>query len=208
MKVEIVIALMAPAMFTTTVLAQTSAAGGRSTTQLPEGAGKDVTQKVCGSTCHGPDIIMGKGRTRDQWTAVVNTMVGRGAKASESELIQISEYLSSHFGPLMAVSAPPGRGSRSSASATGALGRGPGPLGAGAADSHIVDDAGAERGKSIYIAECITCHGVKARGGNPNLPANQQGPDLIRSIVVLHDRYGNAIGPFLAKGHPLQSGRP
>jgi hypothetical protein len=24
----------------------------------------------------------------------------------------------------------------------------------------------------------------------------------------LHDRYGNSIGPFLKKGHPLQSGRP
>lgn len=176
--------------------------------QLPDGAGREVTQKVCGSTCHGPDIIMGKGRTRDQWTAVVNTMVGRGAKASEAELIQISEYLSLHFGPNTIVSGPARRGNRSGAVAPGASGRGPGPLGAGAADSHVVDDAGAERGKSVYIAECITCHGVKARGGNPNLPSNEQGPDLIRSPVVLHDRYGNGIGPFLAKGHPRQSGRP
>ncbi len=150
---------------------------------------------------------MGKGRTRDEWTAVVNTMVSRGAKASTAELTQISEYLSSHFGPNMVVSAPPRRGGRSGGGAPGASGRGPGPLGAGAADSHVVDDAGAERGKSVYIAECITCHGVKARGGNPNLPGNQQGPDLIRSLVVLHDRYGKEIAPFLAKGHPLQSGR-
>ena len=40
--------------------------------------GKDVTQKVCGATCHGPDIIMGNGRTRDQWTGVVNSMIARG----------------------------------------------------------------------------------------------------------------------------------
>jgi cytochrome c oxidase cbb3-type subunit III len=207
MNVRILAAFALAAMFSAMAFPQPPAAGGRSAVQLPEGAGKDVTQKVCGSTCHGPDIIVGKGRTRDQWTAVVNTMVGRGAKASESELIQISEYLSSHFGPNMVVaSGPPGRGNRPGAA--GASGRGPGPLGAGAADSHVVDDAGAERGKSVYIAECITCHGVKARGGNPNLPSNQQGPDLIRSLVVLHDRYGNGIGPFLAKGHPLQSGRP
>jgi mono/diheme cytochrome c family protein len=107
-----------------------------------------------------------------------------------------------------AAAPPPGRGNRPGASAAGNSGRGPGPLGAGAADSHVVDDAGAARGKTVYIAECITCHGVKARGGNTNLPTNQQGPDLIRSLIVLHDRYGNAIGPFLAKGHPLQSGRP
>ncbi len=199
MNVRIFIAFALPSLFT--AIAQTSAVARPP--QLPDGVGKDVTQRVCGTTCHGPNLMMGKGRTRDQWTAVVNTMVSRGAKVSSSELIQISDYLTSHFGPGMAVSSPPSRGNPSSAS-----GQGPGPLGAGAADSHVVDDAGAERGKSVYIAECITCHGVKARGGNPNLPANQRGPDLIRSLTVLHDRYGAEIGPFLAKGHPLQSGRP
>lgn len=208
MNVTMLVALLLPAMFAAAGFAQTSAAAGRSAVQLPEAPGKDVTQRVCGSTCHGPDIIMGKGRTRDQWTAVVNTMVGRGAKASSAELTQISEYLSTNFGPGTIASVPAGRGNRSNAVAPGALGKGPGPLGAGAADSHVVDDAAADRGKSIYIAECITCHGVKARGGNPNLPRDQQGPDLIRSVMVLHDRYGNEIGPFLAKGHPLQSGRP
>jgi len=177
--------------------------------QLPDGTGRDVTQKVCGSTCHGPDMIMGKGRTRDQWTAGVNAMVSRGAKATQPELTQIAEYLSSHFGPNMTVAAAPQpRGNRPGGGPPSAAGRGPGPLGAGAADSHVVDDAGADRGKAIYIAECITCHGPKARGGNSNLPANQQGTDLVRSLLVLHDRYGKEIGPFLAKGHPLQSGRP
>src|SRR3954454_2015950 len=73
--------------------------GARPGTQLPDGPGHDVTQKVCGSTCHGPDIVMGNGRTRDQWTAVVNSMVARGAKASEPELAQIITYLSSNFCP-------------------------------------------------------------------------------------------------------------
>jgi hypothetical protein len=39
-----------------------------------------------------------------------------------------------------------------------------------------------------------------------------QGPDLVRSLVVLHDvlhsNEGSLIGPFLKKGHPMQSGRP
>lgn len=193
--------------FAATIPAQAPGRGGRSSPQLPDGAGRDVTQKVCGATCHGPEIIMGKGRTRDQWTAVVNAMVGRGAKATEAELMQIAEYLSSHFGPNMVVTSA-STGNRPGADAPRASGRGPGPLGAGAADSHVVDDAGAERGKSVYIAECVTCHGVKARGGDSSLPRNQQGADLIRSLVVLRDRYGNGIGPFLAKGHPLQSGQP
>src|SRR5258706_8770039 len=127
MRVRIPIACVLPAMFAATVLAQTPAPGGRSGPPLPESAGKDVTLKVCGSTCHGSDIIMGKGRTRDQWTAVVNTMVSKGAKASAAELTQISEYLSTHFAPNMVVLTPTQRGNRSGAGAPGAFGRGPGP---------------------------------------------------------------------------------
>src|SRR3954468_16417288 len=103
MKVSTIAVFGAPALFATLVLAQTAGRHGRSGPQLPDGAGRDVTQKVCGATCHGPDIIMGKGRSRDQWTAVVNTMVGRGAKASEAELVQIAQYLTTHFGPTMVV---------------------------------------------------------------------------------------------------------
>jgi len=200
--------LALPAIFAATLVAQVTGAGGQAGPPLPEGAGRDITHKVCGATCHGTDIIVGKGRTRDQWTAVVNAMVGRGAKATEAELVQIAEYLSSHFGPNMVVTGISTRGDRPGGDAPRAFGRGPGPLGAGAADSHVVDDAGAARGKAVYIAECITCHGVKARGGDSSLPRNQQGADLIRSLIVLRDRYGSGIGPFLAKGHPLQSGRP
>jgi len=69
---------------------------------------------------------------------------------------------------------------------------------AGSSDKQIVDPEAADRGKKTYIAECITCHGASARGG-PN------GADLVRSLVVLHDRYGSQLGPFLKKGHPTQS---
>ena len=79
--------------------------------------------------------------------------------------------------------------------------RGAPPPGPGPADKQTVDTAAADRGKTTYIAECITCHGPKARG-------NESGPDLIRSLVVLRDRYGSGIGPFLRKGHPTQSSKP
>src|SRR5260370_42476993 len=115
MNATVSVAFVLSAMFTASAFGQTPAVGGRPALPLPEGAGKDVTLKVCGSTCHGPDIMMGKGRTRDQWTAVVNTMVGRGAKASAAELTQISEYLSTHFAPNMIVSTPPRAGNRSGA---------------------------------------------------------------------------------------------
>jgi len=91
----------------------------------------------------------------------------------------------------------------------GAAGRGPGPAprprsvggGAGAEDKHIVDAAAAERGKKIWAAECINCHGTNARG-------TERGANLIRSVLVLHDRNASEIGPFLRKGHATQSGAP
>jgi cytochrome c oxidase cbb3-type subunit 3 len=74
-------------------------------------------------------------------------------------------------------------------------------LGAGPIDLPLVDRAAADRGRSVYAAQCITCHGTQARG-------TESGANLVRSEVVLRDRYGNALGPFLKKGHPLQSGAP
>jgi mono/diheme cytochrome c family protein len=62
----------------------------------------------------------------------------------------------------------------------------------------VVDEAAANRGRKVYAAECINCHGTHARG-------TDNGADLIRSEVVLHDRYGSTIGPFLKKGHPTQT---
>ena len=68
----------------------------------------------------------------------------------------------------------------------------------GAADRHRVEPAAADRGRKIYAAECVTCHGPSARG-------TERGANLIRSTVVLRDRYGNSIGPLLKKGHPMQT---
>ncbi len=194
--------------WSTVLLAQ--ALPSRYPAQLPNGPGKEITQKVCGATCHGQDVIMGSGRSRDQWTGVVNSMIARGAKATDAETVQIAQYLSSHFGPDYSLPVPTASARMTITQGPGTAaspGRGPGPLGSGAADSHVVDRAGADRGKTLYIAQCITCHGNKARGGNPSLPANQQGPDLVRSVVVLHDRYGNELGKLFAKGHPMQSGQ-
>jgi cytochrome c oxidase cbb3-type subunit 3 len=72
---------------------------------------------------------------------------------------------------------------------------------AGPADKPLVDFAAAERGKTVWIAECVTCHGPLARG-------TDTGPNVLRSVLFLRDRYGSEIGPFLKRGHPLQSGKP
>ena len=62
--------------------------------------------------------------------------------------------------------------------------------GAGPSDKPVVDPAAADRGRKVWASECIDCHGTQARGGD-------KGPNLVRSVIVLRDRYGSQIGPFL-----------
>jgi len=151
-------------------------------------AGRAALQKVCGA-CHSVEIVTAHGRTRAQWQENIQSMIARGAKGTEDEFKLVLDYLAAEYGPAASGGplAPPGRaGGRARAFA-------PGP-----ADQHVVDEAAALRGRKVYAAECITCHGTHARGGD-------RGADLIRSEIVLHDRYGNSIGPFLKKGHPTQT---
>ena len=107
--------------------------------------------------------------------------------------------------------APAGRG-RGAGRGVAATGRGGAAAvapaaGPGPADKQVVDPVAADRGKTVYLAECITCHGSKARGSSEGAPPDLQGPDLIRSSVVQHDRVGDHLEPFLKKGHPMQSGK-
>src|SRR5579864_6073962 len=61
-----------------------------------------------------------------------------------------------------------GRGGRGGASTREFLGLGTAP-----------DPAAAAKGAPLYKQNCATCHGETARGS--------QGPNLVRSMVVLHD---------------------
>jgi mono/diheme cytochrome c family protein len=72
-------------------------------------------------------------------------------------------------------------------------------MGAGPNDLPTVDEAAADRARPVYAALCINCHGTQARG-------TEKGANLIRSLVVLRDRCGTELAPFLKKGHPAQSG--
>jgi cytochrome c oxidase cbb3-type subunit III len=56
--------------------------------------------------------------------------------------------------------------------------------------------AAVERGQKLYVPTCGFCHGTNATGGN-------SGPDLVRSVLVLHDEgSGSQIGPVILNGRP------
>jgi mono/diheme cytochrome c family protein len=119
-------------------------------------------------------------------------MISRGAKGSDEEFAQVVDYLADNLPPGKEAAAPTGK-VKTVRQKTLIDQAGPN-------DKQIVDDDAAARGQIIYGARCTSCHGAQARGGT--------GPDLVRSLVTLHDRYGNVIGPFLAKGHPAGQTAP
>jgi len=59
------------------------------------------------------------------------------------------------------------------------------------------DPAAVERGKNRFVATCGFCHGANAKGG-------ESGPDLVRSVLVLHDENGDKIGPVVHGGRPAK----
>jgi cytochrome c5 len=59
---------------------------------------RDLVVQVC-LGCHGPEILSQKGRTKDEWATVVQTMVERGALASDQEFQAIIDYLAQTYPP-------------------------------------------------------------------------------------------------------------
>jgi cytochrome c5 len=65
---------------------------------LPEGKGKDVTKKVC-SGCHAVSMFASQRHDHEQWSAIIDQMVGKGLDASDDQLNQINDYLATYLGP-------------------------------------------------------------------------------------------------------------
>src|SRR5215218_8951269 len=76
----------------------TAVLSAQTAAQFPEAPGKDVVQKVCGS-CHGAEVTVAKGRTRQQWGEVIVSMIARGAKGTDQELAQVLDYLAKNLPP-------------------------------------------------------------------------------------------------------------
>jgi len=59
-----------------------------------------------------------------------------------------------------------------------------------------------KRGQALFVPNCGFCHGTNAHGGN-------SGPDLVRSVLVLHDQgTGKEITPVIRNGRPAKGMPP
>jgi cytochrome c oxidase cbb3-type subunit III len=154
---------------------------------------KTVFAEACGR-CHPIERVTASKRSKAQWEETINAMVtSRGAVLTPEQYDVVLKYLVAEY--------------NSEAPAAGQTPAPPTPNtmnvtlrpqprgGAGPDDKHIVDPAAAQRGRATYAAGCIQCHGTTARG-------TDRGANIVRSSTLLHDRYGNELGPFLRKGHP------
>jgi mono/diheme cytochrome c family protein len=112
-------------------------------------------------------------------------MITRGAKGSPTDFETVTDYLAKNLPP------------KSSAAKSAASPRRR-EFPAGPQGRQIIDPIAAKRGKAIYTSDCAGCHGPLARG-------TVNGPDLVRSITVLHDHYGDDMGPYLRHTHPAST---
>jgi len=60
------------------------------------------------------------------------------------------------------------------------------------------DPEAVKRGQALFVSTCGFCHGSNAHGG-------ATGPDLVRSVLVLHDQgTGKEISPVIRNGRPAK----
>ena len=64
--------------------------------QLPEGPGREETERVC-KNCHELPRAVSRRQDRDGWQTTLSKMVALGTKATDQEFALILDYLAQHF---------------------------------------------------------------------------------------------------------------
>jgi ubiquinol-cytochrome c reductase cytochrome c subunit len=117
--------------------------------------------------CHSREMFARQRLTSAQWKTEVEKMVGWGAPLAKDQEPLVTEFLTEELSsekPLL----PPARISYEEAMAT--IRPEPGASAVGRGDP--------DRGAALYIAQCATCHGPNALGGD-------LGPCLVEQPVLL-----------------------
>lgn len=66
---------------------------------LPPGGGAELTQKLCGTTCHTVETFNGLRRSASDWTDTVDVMIAYGASMDQDQTRVVVQYLGQVFGP-------------------------------------------------------------------------------------------------------------
>jgi competence protein ComEA len=66
--------------------------------EFPPGDGRETVMRLC-SKCHSPNIILAYGQNRVGWENTITKMARLGAKGSDDDFSDISDYLTAHFPP-------------------------------------------------------------------------------------------------------------
>ena len=73
---------------------------------LPDGPGKDVTERICGA-CHEAGVVTKYHNSKDDWQPIVDDMRGRGADGSDADFKLIVDYLGHYFGATVFINKAP-----------------------------------------------------------------------------------------------------
>jgi competence ComEA-like helix-hairpin-helix protein len=64
---------------------------------LPAGKGQEIVQQNC-SGCHVLKVVTSKRASKQQWSALVDQMISRGAEVPDEEIETVVDYLAKNFG--------------------------------------------------------------------------------------------------------------
>ena len=67
---------------------------------FPDGPEKKLIEKTCLTSCHGPENVLKKRRTKEAWDKIMNDMAEKGAKASDDDFDTIMNYLAHYYGQI------------------------------------------------------------------------------------------------------------
>ena len=117
------------------------AQGAARTSPMPEGPGRSLVSTQC-VNCHALDVALSKRVTPGEWSAIVKTMIGLGARITDADAATIAAYLGQHYGPDATAPAP-----AASASATASAGQ--------AGQVSALPDL---PGRDVLTRKCMQCH--------------------------------------------------
>jgi mono/diheme cytochrome c family protein len=110
-----------------------------------EGPGKQLMDANC-AQCHALTFVTNARHTRDEWRAIVDDMISRGASLDGDEVDVVVQYLADAYGPAgssgVTAAATPSQGQQSSDDEGGPSGLPDGP------------------GRELVATVCTQCHGL------------------------------------------------